>query len=791
MIENSTNPKDAVVTDNDQLNETQNVSHENSDEKQESETNQESGTPEKENVNTTEDVKDDLSINDSTPETVEAVTNVTESADEKSEVETSVSDEEPEKNEPEEEQTVTDPEKAEADNAKAGEETQETESKEQNDKAQEHPQTSEVNDSAEKDVVTKEPEEKEKSSADDSDEENTSFEGENFEDQNSYVGDDEEEDDEEDDEEDTGDSFDDEATSEDDAEEVDFSDLSKPELVAKLKELLEAKSVRQLKDSVENIKVNFYRLHNAQVLEQRKKFIDGGGAFQDFKPEPDELETEFKELLKLYREKKAEYIQNIENEKEENLKARYQIIDELKELVNKKESINKTFQEFKEIQNRWRSIGNIAQTEVKNVWGTYNHHVEKFYDYIKINKELRDLDFKRNLEAKIKLCERAEELLLEPSIVSAFKMLQKYHAQWREIGPVPMEQREEIWARFKEATSTINKNHHEYFEKLKQERENNLKAKILLCEKAEDLCQGKNTSYKDWEEKSKQLIELQKIWRLIGFAPKKDNNKVYKRFRTACDDFFAKKREFYAKKREEQENNLELKTELCLQAEGMKDSTDWKKTTQEYIKIQKQWKEIGPVPRKHSDAIWERFRTTCNYFFDKKAEFFNNRDKTQDENLKKKQDLIERINGFTPGEDNDQNLEQLKSFQKEWTDIGFVPYKNKDEIQKQYRAALNKHFKQLDLDEFQKSELRFKNKLKNMQHSPKSQTKMRREREKLVTKLEQVESDISLWENNIGFFAKSENAQSLIEDVNKKIENARKTADSLRERLGMMDKLSE
>lgn len=782
MIENSTNPKDAVVTDNDQLNETQNVSHENSDAKQESETNQETGTPGKENVNTTEDVKDDMNKDDSTPKTVEPENETPEV------VETTKTDSETERSEPENEKTVADAEKEKPVNEKPETEIEKVESEDQKDIPKEQMQTSDENASVKKEDATEETKQ-EKSPVGNKDDDNTSFEGEDFEDQNSYVGDDD--DDDEEDNADTDDSFDEEQSEEVEGEEVDYSDLNKPELVAKLKELLETKSVRQLKDSVENIKINFYRLHNAEILEQRKKFIDDGGAFQDFKPEPDNLEDEFKELLKLYKQKKADYIQKIEDEKEENLKARYQIIDELKELINKKESINKTFQEFKEIQNRWRSIGNITQTEVKNVWGTYNHHVEKFYDYININKELRDLDFKRNLEAKIKLCERAEELLLEPSIVSAFKMLQKYHAQWREIGPVPMEQREEIWSRFKEATSTINKKHHEYFEKLKQERENNLKAKILLCEKAEDLYQGTNKNYKEWEEKSKQLIELQKIWRLIGFAPKKDNNKVYKRFRTACDDFFAKKREFYAQKREEQENNLQLKTELCLQAEGMKDSTDWKKTTQEYIKIQKQWKEIGPVPRKHSDTIWERFRTTCNYFFDKKAEFFKNRDKTQDENLKKKQDLIDRINNFTPGEDNDQNLEQLKAFQKEWTDIGFVPYKNKDEIQKEYRTALNKHFKQLDLDEFQKSELRFKNKLKNMQHSPKSQTKMRREREKLVTKLEQVESDISLWENNIGFFAKSENAQSLIEDVNKKIENARKTADSLRERLGMMDKLSE
>ena len=474
------------------------------------------------------------------------------------------------------------------------------------------------------------------------------------------------------------------------------------------------------------------------------------------------------------------------SEYESNLKE--DIIEKIKVLTQGSESLNKTFQDFKDLQQRWRGIGPVPQTEIKNLWETYNYNIEKFYDYIKINKELRDLDLRKNLELKMLLCEKAEELLLESNIIKAFKDLQKHHATWREVGPVPNEKREEIWERFKDATSKINKMHQEFFEKKKEEEKNNLKAKTMLCEKAEEIADLDIETHKDWDEMSKEIIELQKFWKLIGFAPKKESNLIYERFKTACDTFFNKKRDFYNSLKAEQETNLQLKTELCIQAEALKDSIEWKKTTEEYIKVQKEWKNIGPVARKHSDAIWKRFRTACNTFFENKDKHFSNVQTEQEDNYKKKVDLIERVKTFASAEDDNENLTKLKEFQKEWTEIGHVPYKQKDIIQKDFRKAINAHFDKFDIDEFKRSESNFANKLKSINQSGRSQPRMRQEREKILSQLDKIRSDISLLENNIGFFAKSKNAEALINDVKTKIENAKKQEKLLKDKLVMVDK---
>lgn len=574
-------------------------------------------------------------------------------------------------------------------------------------------------------------------------------------------------------------------------EEVDYTTYSKEELISELKSLLEKDDIIERKDQVELIKTHFYKKHNAENTEKRKEFLENGGDVAEYKIEQDPLEDELKELYKEFKSKKAKHNQEIEQQKQENLKKKYNIIDQIQKLTESKESLNQTFHDFKELQQEWREAGPVPQSEIKNLWQTYNYQIEKFYDYIKINKELRDLDFKKNLELKMGLCEKAEELLLESNIVKAFRELQKYHAQWREIGPVPHEKREELWERFKEATNKINKKHQEYFESRKKEEKNNLKAKILLCEKAEELSNVDIKSHREWEAKSKEVIELQKIWKLIGFVPKKESNKIYDRFREACDEFFNKKREFYAKTKAEQETNLQLKTELCIQAEALSDSTEWKKTTEEYIKIQKDWKTIGPVARRHSDAIWKRFRTACNKFFERKNEHFSNIDAEQDKNLELKQALIEKIKSFESIDDAEANLNALKSFQKEWTQIGYVPIKKKDEVQKAFRQAINSQFEKLNIDERKRSELKFANKLKSLQSSPKANSKMRFEREKLINQLERIRSDIQLWENNIGFFAKSKNAESLIQDVKKKISSAKRNEASIIERLKMMDNYSE
>lgn len=580
-----------------------------------------------------------------------------------------------------------------------------------------------------------------------------------------------------------------EETEDDKIEEVDYSTLSQQELVAQVKTLLENHSVRKIKDHIENIKVYFYKSHHAEIDEKKKAFIEAGGKEEEFKPGSNPLEEQFKAFYSVFKEKRAEFNANLEKQKQDNLSVKYQIIDKIGELITGKESLNKTFNDFKDLQKQWQEIGLVPQAEVKKLWDSYNYQIEKFYDYVKINKDLRDLDLKKNMQIKIDLCERAEELLLEPKIVSAFRDLQKLHDQWRETGPVPTDKKDELWERFKLATSKINKKHQEYFEDLKKEQVNNLKGKTLLCEKVEEILTLEIDSPKLWEENSKEIIELQRLWKLIGFAPKKDNNKIYDRFRKACDNFFDKKRDFYTKYKEEEENNLQIKIDLCNQAESMMESTDWRKTTDFYIELQKKWKTIGPVPRKHKDDIWQRFRKACNAFFDKKSEHFSSKDKEQDKNLELKRALIDKVKALEVSEDSQENFKKLKEVQKEWTEIGHVPIKFKDEVTKEFRSLINAIYEKLELDESQKSKLHFKNKIEALQGSPNSYSRIRNEKDKIISKMDKLQNNIVLWENNIGFFAKSKNAESMIKDFEKKIKQAKDTVLALKEQLRMIDDL--
>ncbi len=582
-----------------------------------------------------------------------------------------------------------------------------------------------------------------------------------------------------------------EAVPEPEKEEVDYSTLSLVELINALRELVSNAREQDVKDDVDNIKINFYKKYRASVEEEKKKFIEGGGVEEDFKSENTPYEEDLKNLLKEYRDLRGDMMKKQEGEKEENLRIKYEIIDEIKNLVNRKESINKTFQEFRELQQKWRDTGLVPQSKLKDLWETYHHHVENFYDYIKINKELRDLDLKKNMEVKIGLCEKAEELLVEPSVIKAFNILQKYHEQWREIGPVPREKKEELWERFKSATSKINKKHQEYFENRKVEQKKNLEAKTVLCEKAEEIANRELDSNKDWEVRSKELIELQKVWRTIGFAPKKDNNRIYERFRNACDKFFDRKREFYAQNKELQMNNLQIKTDLCVQAEALKDSTDWKKTTDEFIRIQKKWKEVGPVPRKHSDTIWKRFRAACDFFFDQKSNHFSHVDEEQVENLKLKKALIDEVKKYTLTKNDEVDLDQMKEFQRRWNEIGHVPYKEKDVVMNDFREAINVHFDNLKLDDQKRNMLKFRNKMENISGSAKGHNKMRFERDKYVTKLKQLENDLQLLNNNIGFFANTKNAEALIGDVNKKIADTQEKIKMLKEKIRIIDGMED
>ncbi len=572
-------------------------------------------------------------------------------------------------------------------------------------------------------------------------------------------------------------------------EKVAHIQLSKEKLIDRLKHVLHNFPPHQIKDEVEAIKSAFYKKRTAEIEDLKKKFIESGELEENFTPPADPMETGLKKLLGEYKSKRAEYNRRLEEEKERNYQAKLDVIIGIEDLINGQESLNETFQDFRQLQHRWHEIGIVPQNKVRDLWETYNYTIEKFYNYIKINKELRDLDLKKNLEQKIALCEKAEALLLEPTIVKAFKTLQKLHDQWREIGPVPLEKKDELWARFKEATTKINKRHQEYFEGLKEQLKKNLEAKTELCEKAEALSQVELHSPKEWEAKSKELIELQQIWKTIGYAPKKDNNLIYERFRKACDDFFNHKREFFKNYKKDQQHNLQLKTELCIQAEAMKDSTDWRHTTDEFIRIQKKWKQIGPVPRKYSDAIWKRFRTACDTFFENKSSFFKNIDSEHDKNLELKEKLIEEVKNFVLGENVDESFKALQEFQKRWNEIGHVPIKEKDRVNQEFRKYINKHFDSLNLDEFSKNIQKFRNKLENIRNSDNYMDRLIVERNKIISRLKQLESDITVWENNIGFFSNSKKSEALVRDFQRKIDNGKQNIKLFNKKLDMIDSM--
>ena len=561
---------------------------------------------------------------------------------------------------------------------------------------------------------------------------------------------------------------------------------SKSELVELFAQLLETKPVQSLRGDAEAIKIAFYKLHRAEVEAQRKEFIDAGGNEEEFSPSVDGEEVNLKELFARYRKMRDEFVAGLENAKEENLKIKLAIIDELKELVNSDETLNHTFNKFRELQQRWKETGPVPQANVKDTWETYNLHVENFYNFIKINKELRDLDLKKNYEAKISLCEQAETLVMESSIVSAFRKLQKLHDEWRETGPVANEFKEPLWERFKLASSRINKAHQEHFESLKGEQQKNLEMKTELCVKAEELSEQMITSRKEWNKANDRLLEIQKVWKTIGFAPKKDNTRIYERFRNACDRFFALKRDYYAQLKAEMDHNLQLKNEICEAAESIKDSEDWKKTADELIALQKRWKEIGTVSRRHSDAVWKRFRAACDYFFERKAAHFSSVDNEQERNLQAKRELLEQMKACDIKEG---GFEAIKAFQRKWNEIGYVPIKQKDALQKQYKEVVDAMFATLRGSEHDRSMDRFRSKLSSMKAS--GEKRLRSERERLYNKVKQLEADIALLENNIGFFAHSKNAESMINDVRVKIAKAKAEMAETIEKVKLIDREEE
>jgi len=578
---------------------------------------------------------------------------------------------------------------------------------------------------------------------------------------------------------------------EDKIQETDYAKLTRKEMMDHLRQLLVMGDIDTIRKDIDILKYQFYRKLKAEEELKRAEFIENGGSGDDYLYEEDEQELILKSLLNKYREIRQVQNEQMESEKQGNLEKKLKIIEELKELTNSTESIGGTFQQFRELQNRWRTIGLVPQNEVKNLWDTYHHYVEVFYDYIKINRELRDLDFKRNLEAKIELCEKTEALLLEPSVVKAFQSLQTFHDQWRDIGPVPKEKRVEIWERFKMASTQVNKKHQDHFDQVKETQKNNKEAKDALCEKVEEITGRPMTSTNQWKKNAQEIVEIQKLWNTIGHAGKRDNERLSKRFHSLCDSFFKLKREQTSHEKDEQVNNLQLKQDLCVQAEALKDSTEWRSTTDEFIQMQNKWKEIGNVPPKHRETIWKRFRKACNYFFEQKSNHYSSVESEYDSNLKAKQALIEEIKNFQHTKNPKESFEHLKDFQRQWSDIGFVPYKHMKKIQDEYRNAINKQFESLQMDDKERNRLQYKNKIETMATTSKSRNKLGPERDRLMRRYQQLQSDLVVWENNIGFFSKSKSSEAMVTSVQQMIEQGKTEMKELEEKIKIIDSMDK
>lgn len=575
-------------------------------------------------------------------------------------------------------------------------------------------------------------------------------------------------------------------------QEIDYNTKSLKELVDLFNQLLETENHQVIYKNAEVIKATFYKTLKKEKIAGgyavvENPVLESDVAGEDLQNELSQnpfqdIENEFKSIYSKYKSLRATFVQEQEKKKEDNYKEKLAIIEELKTLIEKQDDPNKTFPEFRNLQNKWRSVGPVPQANHADIYNTYKLYEEKFYDYVKISKDLRDLDFKKNLDVKLALCQKAEDLINEDNVVEAFKKLQKLHEEWKEYGPVDKENREQIWERFRQATSAVNKKHQAYFEGQKEVQKENLAKKTALCEKVEEIAQREITDSNMWNTLSKEIESIQKEWKTIGFASKKDNQKIYDRFRAACDNFFARKRDFYVEFKSVMQENIDKKIKLCEEAEALQDSTDWKKATDQLINLQKLWKESGPVSRNKSDQIWKRFRAACDHFFENKNKHFGTQDVEFDKNLEAKLALIEEIKNYV-SESDSADLAAFKDFQKRWESIGFVPFKMKDKVAEAYNSALSEKFGDV---KNQLSERRPRR--SNRQERGNRQDRApRSERDRLIQKFVKIEQEIATYENNIGFFAKSKNADALLEGLRKKIDVAKEELKQIEEQIKVID----
>lgn len=548
------------------------------------------------------------------------------------------------------------------------------------------------------------------------------------------------------------------------------------EVIKRLREINE-NACEADKQEIDQLKQTFYKLHKSDQEAERKALIEKGGNAEDFTPTPNPLETLFKEIMGEIKEKRSALSAALEQEKEENLAKKLKILEKMKTLTESTEDTTAIYNEFKQLQQEWNDIKQVPSGRQNELWRSYQLYTEKFYDMVKLNNEFREYDFKKNLEQKTHLCEAAEKLAEETDVISAFHQLQKLHQEFRAIGPVAKELRESLWARFKAASTVINRRHQQHFEELKEKEQNNLDQKTVICEIVESMEYDTFTTFSDWEDKTQEILALQAKWKTIGYAPQKMNVKIFERFRSACDEFFHRKAAFYKSIKENMAKNLEKKRELCEKAEALKESTDWKATAELLTQLQKEWKNIGPVSKKHSDSIWKRFIGACDYFFEQKNKATSSQRSIEMENLAKKENIIQQLTELQESSNQEETTEKIRQLTKEWNEVGFVPFKDKDRIYKTYHALIDK----FNLSAAEK-------KLSNFKSSLNKETNLYREREKLMRTYEGLKNDIHTYENNLGFLSSSsKKGNNLVTDITRKIERLKADLDLVTKKIAAID----
>ena len=560
---------------------------------------------------------------------------------------------------------------------------------------------------------------------------------------------------------------------------------TKQEVIERIKELAHGEEMPQ-KEEMEQLKTVFYKLHFAQREAEMKAYLDAGGDPEKYQITPDEDEEVFKAEMGVVKERRAKFAQEQEEIKQENLKKKLDIIEKIKAMVTSPEMANKSYQEFKQLQTEWKELKLVPADKANELWRNYQLYVEQFYDLLKLNNEAREYDFKKNLEIKTRLCEAAEHLADEEDVISAFHQLQKLHQEFRETGPVAKELRDEIWARFKAASTVVNKRHQQHFEELRAKEENNLARKTELCEKVEEIAKTDAKGASEWEKLTKAIIDIQTEWKTIGFAPQKMNVKIFERFRAACDTFFSRKAEYFKEIRQKFAENAEKKKALVEQAKALQDSTDWKATTDKIIALQKEWKTIGIVPKKIGDDLWNEFKDACNKFFEARNAINADSRNAERENLNQKRSIIEQLNALA--EDTGEEIkEKVQKLIEQYQSIGHVPFKEKDKLYKEYHDIVDRLYKNLNISASRRRLDNFKNNLKQM--ADKGANVLDNERARLMRKYETIRSEVQTYENNLGFLnASSKKGNSLIDEMNRKVEKLRNEMNLVREKIRAIDK---